>query len=158
MADAQALAHRPEDDLLVGDQAGKPHRMDAHASGAGPAPRPVHHRGHRAVGGKGRVGGGRPRRGHALGRPQGGARGGVELAVVVQLHDLRALEPGRGQLGEPHHQHGADGEVGRQDAVGRTLPRPGEGAGQPLEVVGGEAGGAHDGVDPLPGAERQGRP
>ena len=48
----------------------------------------------------------------------GGARGGVELAVVVQLDDL-ALGHVRGdRLRDLHQQHGADREVGGDEAVG----------------------------------------
>ena len=54
----------------------------------------------------------------------GGARGGVELAVVVQLDDL-ALGHVRGdRLRDLHQQHGADREVGGDEAVGARRPRP----------------------------------
>ena len=59
------------------------------------------------------------RRGHALGGVHRRARRGVDLVVVVQLDDLGGLEERRGQLGEAHHQHGADGEVGGDHAVAR---------------------------------------
>ena len=56
------------------------------------------------------------------------------LLVVVELDHLGRLEPGCGQLGEAHHQHGADGEVGGDQAVAR-----GERGGEAVEVVVGEA-------------------
>ena len=60
---------------------------------------------------------------HPLGGAHRGARRGVELAVVVQLDDLGAVRTGRGQLGEAHHQHRADGEVGgHDDGVGAPTP------------------------------------
>ena len=74
--------------------------------------------------------------GHALHRHHGRAGRRVDLLVVVQLDDLGRLEEGRGQLGEAHHQHRADGEVRRDDAVAASVnsvrsssssasPRPG---------------------------------
>src|SRR5205823_14152944 len=48
-------------------------------------------------------------------------RSGVGLAVVVELDDLGRLEVGRCDLGESHHQDGADGEVRRDQAVGTVL-------------------------------------
>ena len=48
----------------------------------------------------------------------GGARRCVDLLVVVELDDLGGLEPRCGQLGEAHHQHRADREVGRDHRVG----------------------------------------
>ena len=46
------------------------------------------------------------------------------FCVVVQLDDLGRVEVGRGQLGEAHHQHGTDGEVGGDHAVaqGERVP------------------------------------
>ena len=42
----------------------------------------------------------------------GGAGGRVHLVRVVELDDLGGLVEAGGLLGEVHHQHGADGEVG----------------------------------------------
>ena len=66
------------------------------------------------------------RLGHALRGEDGRARRGVDLRAVVQLDDLGRLEVGRRHLGEAHHQHGADGEVGGHDAValGELLAQP----------------------------------
>ena len=87
---------------------------------------------------------GRPlgrRVGHALRRHHRRARGRVDLLVVVQLDDLGGLEERRRELGEPHHQHRADGEVGRHDAVAR-----GEQMAQLVELGLAETGRAHDRV------------
>ena len=65
---------------------------------------------------------GRGRR-QSLGGVHGGARGRVGLAVVVQLDDLRRARTGRGQLGQPDHQHRPDREVGGDEAVGRRGER-----------------------------------
>ena len=70
------------------------------------------------------------------------ARRCVGLGVVVQLDDLGRLEERRGQLGEAHHQHRADGEVRRDQAVRARERGP-----QRDDVVVGEAGGADHGVD-----------
>ena len=51
--------------------------------------------------------------------------GRVALVVVVQLDDLGGLEERRRQLGEAHHQHRADGEVGGDEAVARRERRRG---------------------------------
>jgi hypothetical protein len=140
VADAQALAHRAEQHLLVGDQALEAHGV--HGDRAGPATAGALHD---LVLGRildPVVGGG----GHALGGQHGGARRGVDLLVVVELDDLGRLEERRGHLGEAHHQHGADGEVGGDDAVAL-----GELLGQPGVVLLAEAGGADHGVDPVGG-------
>ena len=71
------------------------------------------------VGGRGR---------HPVGGEHGRAGWGVDLGVVVQLDDLAGLEPGGRHLGESHHEHGADGEVGCDHAAGTTVG--GEGVGQ----------------------------
>ena len=44
--------------------------------------------------------------------------GASTFCVVVQLDDLGGLEVGRGELGEAHHQHRADGEVRGDHRVG----------------------------------------
>jgi len=85
---------------------------------------------------------------HTLGGAQRSARRGVPLGLVVEFDDLGALEPRGGQRREPHHQDGADGEVGGHDAVG-AVRRPGcEQLGQVVEVVLGEPGGPDHGVNP----------
>ena len=123
----ERLALAAEDHLLVGDQAGQPHRVDRLVDVAagladqlrGPLRRP---------------------------------RGRVELAVVVQLDDL-ALGHVRGDpLRDLHQQHGADREVGSDEAVGAGAGRSAA-ARSGVEV---EAGGADDGVDARP-AGRRGR-
>ena len=53
-----------------------------------------------------------------------GARRRVELRVVVQLDDLAVGHVGSDQLRRLHHQHGADREVGRDQAVARATARP----------------------------------
>ncbi len=50
-------------------------------------------------------------------RLQGGARRGIGLAFTVSFDDLDGGEMRRGQLGEAHHQHRRDGEVGRDHHV-----------------------------------------
>ena len=50
------------------------------------------------------------------------ARGRVDLAVVVQLDDLDAVEVRRGQRREALGQHRADGEVGGHHDARRALP------------------------------------
>ena len=47
-----------------------------------------------------------------------GARRRVDLLVVVELDHLGGLEARRGELGEAHHEHRADGEVGGDHGVG----------------------------------------
>ncbi len=87
---------------------------------------------------------GRPlgrRVGHAPGRHHRGAGRRVDLLVVVQLDDLGGLEERSGELGEPHHQHRADREVGRDDAVAR-----GEQVSQLVELDLAESGRSHDRV------------
>ena len=110
VADGQGLAGRAEQHLLVGDQAAQPHRVDGMPRG--PAPPRAPSTTSLVVGSARPVAG---RRGHALGGAHRGARRRVDLAVVVQLDDLGRLEVRRGQLGEAHHEHRADGEVGRDD-------------------------------------------
>ena len=61
---------------------------------------------------------------------------------MVKLDDLGGLEPGRGQLGEAHHEHRAHREVGGDDAVALGEPRLELGV-----VVVVEPGGADDRVD-----------
>ena len=62
---------------------------------------------------------------------------------MVELDDLDVRHEARGLLGELHHQHGADGEVGREEqarALGRELGELGE-------LLLREPGRAHDAVD-----------
>jgi hypothetical protein len=112
---------------------------------AGPSPRahpprPTSRSGPAPVGGRLR---------HALHGQHRGARRCVDLLVVVELDDLGGLEVGRRQLGEPHHQHGADREVRSDDGVGRTRPEP---LGEPRHVGVGEAGRPDHGVHAVVGA------
>jgi hypothetical protein len=65
---------------------------------------------------------------------------------VVQLDDLGGLEERRRHLREAHQQHGPDGEVGCDQAAAGA-----ERGTQPVEVVVGEPGGAHDRVDAVLG-------
>ena len=82
MADRQQLARAAEEDLLVRDEPGQPDRVDRRV------------------------------RTDARSRRGGGPGRGVHLALVVQLDDLTTRELRRGLLGEPHHQRGAEREVG----------------------------------------------
>ena len=112
VADRERLPGGAEQHLLVRDQ---PAQADASGRGCRP--------GLAAAGALddlvlGRVGAQSARRcRHALRGRHRRARRRVDLAVVVQLDDLGRLEPRRGELGEAHHEHGADGEVGRDEAV-----------------------------------------
>ena len=58
-----------------------------------------------------------------LRRTPGGAGGRVGLVGVVQLDDLHRLVERRGLGREPHHQHGADGEVGGDQHAGALARR-----------------------------------
>ena len=118
VADAQALARRAEDDLLVRDQAGQPHRVHVDAVGPLGAARPGQHEVRRRVGRQRAAAGGPARLGDDRRRVQRRARRRVALGVVVQLDHLHAVHVGRGDAAEVHEQHGADGEVGRDDRVG----------------------------------------
>jgi hypothetical protein len=69
---------------------------------------------------------------------------------VVELDDLRSLEERRRHLGEAHHQHRADGEVRRDQAVAR-----GERRLEGLQVGVVEPGRTDDGVDAVGGEERE---
>ena len=68
------------------------------------------------------------------------ARGSVQLAIVMQLHDLAGLEMLGGLPGELHHEHGPHGEVGGDQHRGLR-------GGGPLvylsQVGGGETGRPH---------------
>ena len=110
-----------EQDLLVRHEAAQPdgvHRDAVHARAAGAVG---------VVGG--RVGDGReagvlPGRTDEVGRAGGRAGRGVDLVGVVQLDDLhRLVEAGR-LLGEGHHEHRADGEVGRDEDADVAARRP----------------------------------
>ena len=65
---------------------------------------------------------------------------------MVDLDDLSGVEERRGDLREAHHQHRADGEVRRHEAV-----RVGERLLETVQVSGGEAGRADDGMDAVHG-------
>ena len=120
VADRERLALAAEDDLLVRDEPGQPHRVDRLV--------------HVAAG-----------LGDQLGRALGGARRGVELAVVVELDDLDLGHVlGAIRLRRVHHQHGADREVGRHEHVGAVRAGALDLDAQGVEV---EAGRADDGVD-----------
>ena len=67
------------------------------------------------------------------------------LPVVMELDDLDAVEEDGGALGEPHHQHGGHGEVGRDhDTHARVAGGQLADLGEAVVV---EAGGADDDVD-----------
>ena len=145
MPDGQGLAGSPQDDLLVGHGAPHAQRMDADVRRTYPTPGP----GHRLPGG--RIGcpvrgGGR----HAFGGGRRSARRGVDLAVVMDLHDLGRLEPRRCHLGEAHHENGTDGEVGSHQAVAGR-----EGSPKVVQVVVTQATGADDDVYAGRGQDRQ---
>src|SRR5918996_1579627 len=141
VADGQRLAGGAQQHLLVRDQAPQAHRVHGD-----PASR------HRPPGaGQHLLAGGvlaplGRRVGHAPGGQHGGARRRVDLLVVVQLDDLGGLEPRSRELGEAHHEHGPDGEVGRDQAVAA-----GEGRADAVVVLGREPGGSHDRVHPVLG-------
>jgi hypothetical protein len=59
---------------------------------------------------------------------------------VVELDHLRGVEERSRKLGEAHHQHGADGEVGRDHRVGAGV---GETLAESVDLLGREPGGAH---------------
>ena len=134
----------------MGDHAAHADGVDADARRAGAATRAGHDLGPRRV-----VRPLRRRRGHPLGGGDGRARRGVGLAVVVELDDLGGVEVGRRRLGEAHHQHGRQREVGGDDAVG---PAVAELLGERRQVVVGEAGGPDDGVDAVHRQPRDGAP
>jgi hypothetical protein len=91
-------------------------------------------------------------RSHALRGEHCRTGGRVDFVLVVQLDDLRAFEERRRQLGEAHHQHGADCEVRSDHCVGRRLV---EQLGELAERVLGDPGGAHDCVHAVLGAPPQ---
>ncbi len=127
-----------------------PHRVHPHAVDVGAAG--AVERGRRGVRHRPQAGvpaGGR----HELRGTPGGAARRVGLAGVVQLDDLDGVEePGR-LLGEAHHQHGADREVGdHEDADAGGAVEPAAQLRQPVVV---EAAGADDGVDAVLDAEPQ---
>ncbi len=84
---------------------------------------------------------------------RGGAGGRVGLVGVVQLDDLHRLVELRRLGREPHHQHGADREVGGHQHAGALAVR--EPPAQGVEPVRVEAGGADDRVDAVGDAELQ---
>ena len=95
--DAQRLGDVAEDDLLVGDDARQAHGVDRDLAAAAS---------------------------HQLRGARGGARRRVELGRVVVLDDLGRLHVPGGLGGEAHHQHGADREVRRHEALARARPPP----------------------------------
>ena len=79
---------------------------------------------------------------------EGGPRGRIALAFVMELDDLRAGHERGAQLRATHHQRGADGEVRGHDRMG-VAREPGP---QGLDVRRIEAGRAADRVDAMIGA------
>ncbi len=142
--DREGLPLVTEQHLLVGHEAAHADRVDRDAVdvGAAGAVEALH----RGVGL-----GAEPRGAAGLGDEARGvarrARGGVDLARVVQLDDLDRLEVRRRHRGEPHHEHRADAEVGGDEHTGPG--RRHEPAAQPGEPLVVEAGRADHGVDPL---------
>ncbi len=61
---------------------------------------------------------------HAVDSEHRRARRRVGLLIVVELDDLGRLEPRCSELGKAHHEHGADCEVRRDDAVARGEQMP----------------------------------
>ena len=120
--DRERLPHAAQDHLLVRHQAAHPqpvHPDAVHVGAAGAVER-----------GAGRVGDGREAGLATGGRDQlggtpRGAGGRVGLVRVVQLDHLDRLVERRRRDGEPHHQHRADREVGRdQDPDLRSVGQP----------------------------------
>ena len=142
--DGEGLAVGAEQDLLVGDQPAQPHPVDPdpvdlRAAGSGQ----LLNRGVRWFRQVRRGSGGRD-------PPSGGGGGpgrGVGLVGVVQLDDLRALVERRGLRREVHHQHRADGEVGRDQHPHARMA--GQQRPELVQALVGEPGGADDGVDAL---------
>ena len=142
----------PKQHLLVGHQTGQPDRVHPDAAGSGAPRAPSTTTVVVASGGNAVPSRPGPGRGHPLGRAERRARRGVPLGLVVEFDDLGGVEPRSGQRREPHHQDGADGEVGGHDAVrprGRSCPvAVGVGPGRQLVEVGlGESGGPDHDVD-----------
>ena len=71
----------------------------------------------------------------------------------MQLDDLGAVEVRRCQLGEAHHQHGTDREVGSDDAVAAAELRP-----EGLDVGVGETRRANNRVHAMHRQPRHGDP
>ena len=83
------------------------------------------------------------------------ARGRIDLVGVMQLDDLDRLEVRCGNLGEVHHQHGTDAEVGSDEhAHGGVGRAPGAHLRESSLV---EAGGSHDAVNARTDAVLEGR-
>ena len=150
VADGQALAHGAEETSWCATSPGR--RTEWMRIPPGPSPPRAPATTSDAVRSAGH--GSRPAARRASSRRsavrEGRARRGVELAVVMQLDDLDPVHERRRQLGEPHHEHGADGEVGGEHAVGRGATRTGPSSSP--SVVLGDAGRPHHGVDPVRGA------
>src|SRR5882672_6907842 len=111
--DRQRLSWKPEDDLMVGDEAGKAHAVHGDVpllptsrSGQGlllsflVAERLV-----------------TPQRGEPFRGRQGRSGRSVQLGRVVHLDHLDGIEMRGGYVSQVHHQHGADREVRCDDAA-----------------------------------------
>ena len=140
--DGEGLPVGAEQHLLVGDQPAQTYAVNpdpVHLCTAGS--RLLRNRGirrfrqvRRGPGGRDPPGGG-----------GGGPRRGVGLVGMVQLDDLGTLIESRGLGGEVHHQHRADGEVGRNQ---HSHPRvPGQQRPELVQTLFGEPGRAHHGMD-----------
>src|SRR5436190_2910184 len=90
VANRERLPHAAEYDLLVGHQSRQSHGVNRLVNVAP---------------------GGANELGRALGRP----RGSVDLSVVMELDDLALRHVRRCFAGHLHHEHGADGEVRRDE-------------------------------------------
>ena len=116
MAQGEGFADAAEDGDLMGDQPGQADGVQAHAAELRAAPAGDGF----ALGfAAGEVG--VARFAHRLGGGDRGARGGVDLAVVVLLDDLDRVEEGGGDAGEVHHHHRAEREVGGDDSAQPAL-------------------------------------
>ena len=130
MPDGQRLALRAEQDLLMGDQPGQPHRVhgDAVDVGAAGPSRPV-----LVASGLG----GRSFRASAISRAVRAAVPDGASALCGWCSSMTSTDSKnrRGLLGEVHAQHGADGEV-RRDQHGDVglVGQPGSDLGERSSV------------------------
>ena len=140
MRDGQGLTLRAEDHVLVRDHSWEAQAVDAYRTLLAAAgvlqgdllgPR---------VGQGFAAGGRQPARGG-----QGGARGRIGLGLGVGLDDIGRFEVRGGDLGQAHHQHGADGEVGDHRAAD---PRAVGVSGKLVDLLCTHARGTDHGGDP----------